>query len=266
MQANNHSRPPKMERFIYQKWIAYLFFTISLTFIAFISYHFHLEHHITDQYDISLVIGVIGLIINLIFLALLLALINNRKLQQEQYFELDMLYTLINESNDMVFILRLDNGAIQYANQTALNVLGYTFDEIRSIGIEGFRRPIEPSEAFSEHLQELKKARRLTDYAILMRKDGSEFMIEANVRAMNYGGTDYNIAIVRDITENESYNQKIIHTSMMLKEAQKLAKLGSWQFNQITNTTEWSDEVYEILEFDREQCTPGYEAFLDAVH
>ncbi|HEX5710161.1 MAG TPA: ATP-binding protein, partial [Sulfuricurvum sp.] len=100
----------------------------------------------------------------------------------------------------------------------------------------------------------------------LMRKDGSEFMIEANVRAMNYGGTEYNIAIVRDITENESYNQKIIHTSMMLKEAQKLAKLGSWQFNQITNTTEWSDEVYEILEFDREQCTPGYEAFLDAVH
>ena len=86
---------------------------------------------------------------------------------------------------------------------------------------------------------------RLTDYAIVTRKDGSEFPVEANVRAICHEGIDYNIAIVRDITENEAYNQKIAKTTMLLKEAQKLAKLGSWQLD--LRPMSWSGPMKSIL-------------------
>ncbi len=65
-------------------------------------------------------------------------------------------------------------------------------------------------------------------------------------------GIDYNIALVRDISESETYNQKIAKTSSILKEAQKLAKLGNWQLNLLTNELEWSDEIYTIFEIDPE--------------
>ncbi|HEX5623527.1 MAG TPA: ATP-binding protein, partial [Sulfuricurvum sp.] len=233
---------------------------------AFISYHFYLEHPLHTSYNLSLVIGSIGLTLNILFITIFLALINNRQQLKNQYGELRMLQQMIDESNDMVFILRLDNGHIEYVNKTAERLLGYTQPELRAIGIEGFRRPIKENEPFTEHLKELQKMGRLTDYAILTRKDGSEFTVEANVRAVNYNGIDYNIAIVRDITENEAYNQKIAKASMMLQEAQTLAKLGSWQFDQTANTLEWSDEIYEIFELDREKYIPSYETFLHAVH
>ncbi len=50
-----------------------------------------------------------------------------------------------------------------------------------------------------------------------------------------------------------------------LKEAQKLARLGSWQLDLHDHRLSWSDEMYRILEVDPDQ-TPSYQHFIDAVH
>ncbi|HEX5623964.1 MAG TPA: hypothetical protein VFX57_05950, partial [Sulfuricurvum sp.] len=65
--------------FLYQKPMAYLFFALSFVFIAFISYHFYLEHPLHTSYNLSLVIGSIGLTLNILFITIFLALINNRQ-------------------------------------------------------------------------------------------------------------------------------------------------------------------------------------------
>ncbi len=216
--------------------------------------------------DVSMIVAPIGVLLNLLLLMLHLAFIRSRNNLKETNNELHMLHTLIDESNDMVFILRIDNGTIEYINETAKKLLGYSLDEIRSIGIDGFRRPIKKSEPFAQHLNELKEKKRLTDYAILIRKDGSEFPIEANVRLVHYNGVDYNIAIVRDITENEAYTQKMSNITGYLNEAQKLAKLGSWNLNLTTYDLKWSDEIYEIFEINKDEHDPSYEGFLNAIH
>jgi PAS domain S-box-containing protein len=216
--------------------------------------------------DVSMIAAPLGLLLNILLLTVHLAFIRGRKNLKETNDELNMLHTLINESNDMVFIIRIDDGYVKYINQTATKMLGYTLEEIRTIGINSFRRPLKKDDSFAEHLEELKKAKRLIDYAILTRKDGSEFSIEANVRLVHYNGVDYNIALVRDITESAIYNQQIAKSSMLLNEAQKLAKLGSWRLNLLTNELEWSDEIYDIFEIDRELHDPTYEGFLNAIH
>jgi len=188
--------------------------------------------------------------------------ITERKKQLEALY---LSHQMIDSANDMAFMIRIDNGYIEYANKTAQNMTGYSLNEMRTIGIDGFRHPIK-DQSFLDHLQELKKIGRLTDYATITRKDGSTFPVEANVRAITHEGIDYNIAFVRDISENETYNQKIIKTSTILKEAQKLAKLGNWQLNLLTNELEWSDEIYTIFEIDPETHTPSYEGFLNAIH
>lgn len=119
----------------------------------------------------------------------------------EQVEEIRLFHTLVDNSHDMIFILRIDTGCIEYANKTAQENIGYTLDEMQQIGIDAMRRPIKEDETFLAHLQALKEAGQMTDYAIVMRRDGTEFPVEANVRSVHYHGTDYNIAIVRDITE-----------------------------------------------------------------
>jgi diguanylate cyclase (GGDEF)-like protein/PAS domain S-box-containing protein len=53
---------------------------------------------------------------------------------------------------------------------------------------------------------------------------------------------------------------------MRLNEAQRLAHLGSWELDVVTNELSWSDEIFRIFELDPAQFGASYEAFMDAVH
>lgn len=258
-----YDKPEKKNecRLLHKKTTAYTFFIFSTVFIAFIAYMFYQDHPVQ-----AYTIAAIGFILNIIVFIIFLSFIRNQNTLKTRQNEFEMLHTLIGESNDMVFIIRIEDGYVEYINQTSTKMLGYTLEEIRSIGIESFRRPLKKEDTFSEHLQELKKVGRLVDYAILTRKDGSEFPIEANVRVVHYDGVDYNIALVRDISETELYSQKLTKITKHLNEAQKIAKLGSWYLNLLTGELEWSDEIFELFELDPKMHEPTYEGFLNAIH
>jgi PAS domain S-box-containing protein len=51
-----------------------------------------------------------------------------------------------------------------------------------------------------------------------------------------------------------------------LREAQRLAHLGNWQWDVLSNRLEWSDEIYSIFDLQKHQFAGTYEAFLDRVH
>lgn len=54
--------------------------------------------------------------------------------------------------------------------------------------------------------------------------------------------------IAQDITASKHANEKMMRNEAMLKTAQKMAKLGSWRFDLLTNEVQWSDELYSIFE------------------
>lgn len=51
-----------------------------------------------------------------------------------------------------------------------------------------------------------------------------------------------------------------------LREAQQLARLGSWSLNLQTDEAVWSDEVYRIFEVDPARTKPSFKRFLEWVH
>ena len=51
-----------------------------------------------------------------------------------------------------------------------------------------------------------------------------------------------------------------------LKQAQRLAQLGSWEQDLTTQKIIWSDEIYRIFETEPSTFSPSYEAFLNLVH
>jgi diguanylate cyclase (GGDEF)-like protein/PAS domain S-box-containing protein len=55
-------------------------------------------------------------------------------------------------------------------------------------------------------------------------------------------------------------------SEIQLKEAQRLAHLGSWELDLTKNHLKWSDEIFRIFEIDPEQFSASYEAFREAIH
>lgn len=51
-----------------------------------------------------------------------------------------------------------------------------------------------------------------------------------------------------------------------LDEAQRLAKIGSWELDLVTNQLVWSDEIFRIFEIDKDRFPATYEGFLNTVH
>ena len=51
-----------------------------------------------------------------------------------------------------------------------------------------------------------------------------------------------------------------------LAEAQKLARIGSWEWDIPTNSVWWSDELFRIYGLDPGSIAPSYEKFLHYVH
>jgi len=62
------------------------------------------------------------------------------------------------------------------------------------------------------------------------------------------------VLYLRELQENEA----------RLSEAQRLAHIGSWEWDAIADTITWSEEYYRIYGFDPTQHPPGYEEHLKA--
>ncbi|MEO6229712.1 MAG: ATP-binding protein [Ferruginibacter sp.] len=51
-----------------------------------------------------------------------------------------------------------------------------------------------------------------------------------------------------------------------LNDAQHLALIGSWEWNIVDNTIEWSDELYRIFGMSKEKFEANYENYLNCIH
>ncbi|BFM40333.1 PAS domain S-box protein [Synechocystis sp. LKSZ1] len=54
--------------------------------------------------------------------------------------------------------------------------------------------------------------------------------------------------------------------SQRFREAQRIAKVGSWELDLLSNRLYWSEEVFRIFEVDPSQFDASYETFLNLVH
>jgi len=70
----------------------------------------------------------------------------------------------------------------------------------------------------------------------------------------------------RDITSRKKAEEELKKKDQLLENAQRIAHLGSWNWNIITNELVWSDEVYRIFRLSKEEFGATYDAFLERVH
>lgn len=68
-----------------------------------------------------------------------------------------------------------------------------------------------------------------------------------------------------DIERSDSENS-LRRSEAGLAEAQRIAHLGNWDWNIVTNELRWSDEIYRIFGLKPQEFGATYDAFLSSVH
>jgi len=98
------------------------------------------------------------------------------------------------------------------------------------------------------------------------RKDGSEITVELSIGTIDAGGNRQFSAFIRDVTEREERERELLEHRVRLAEAQRIAKLGFWDWDVAKNEMQISKEKIEL--YDRPDLTSpiSFETFLNIVH
>jgi PAS domain S-box-containing protein len=70
----------------------------------------------------------------------------------------------------------------------------------------------------------------------------------------------------RDVTDRKRAEEEVVLREQRLAEAQRIAHLGSWEWDMVYDELSWSDEVYRIFGLQPQEFDASYEAFLSSVH
>jgi diguanylate cyclase (GGDEF)-like protein/PAS domain S-box-containing protein len=97
------------------------------------------------------------------------------------------------------------------------------------------------------------------------RKDGTTFPAQLTFSHVTLEG-EFEITIVRDLTEQQRVEDELRRTRDRLAEAQRVARIGSWEWDIPANKVTWSDELFRIYGLEPRELEPNYEEFLGRVH
>ena len=104
------------------------------------------------------------------------------------------------------------------------------------------------------------------EFAVEIMKDGAwDYVLKDRLQRLPN-------AILNAINKHQletEYQRKlndIIKNEALMKEAERLARFGSWEVDLITEVHRWSDENYRILGYEVGEVTPSFDNFLNRVH
>jgi len=161
-------------------------------------------------------------------------------------------------------------GRIREANKRAVELFGYEHGELEGMKVESlmperyrnWHRGIR-DESFNDPVR-----RPFMDDKefVAETKDGKEIPIEISLNYTVRGNEPQAITTLRDISQRKESEDIVRHNAGILKKAQQIANLGSWEWDIETNTIIWSDEMFHIFGLEPQSFEPTYDAFLDAIH
>jgi len=153
----------------------------------------------------------------------------------------------VKESPDLICIADT-NAYFKVVNEGFTKVLGYSREELLSRPFLEFIHQ-DDLEKTLEVVKKMTRNHPAVDFENrYIKKNGKTVFLQwkANLHTAN----NLIYAIARDVTEIRKTQEKLLSSEKSLNEAQKIAKIGSWDFNLMTQELNWSNELYEIFELD----------------
>ncbi|WP_221392529.1 PAS domain S-box protein [Dyadobacter sp. NIV53] len=160
------------------------------------------------------------------------------------------------------WIYDLESRYILEVNEAAIAQYGFSRDEfmnmtVGDLGLESkWTKPESNGVRSSDH----------TEIITHRRKNGTQIKVEISRSFYSYLGKDCLIVVSNDVTVREDALKKVKENEARLINAQKIAKLGSWQRNWDGDGLYWSDEMYNIWEVSKDSFQINFDNVIEMIH
>ncbi len=162
-------------------------------------------------------------------------------------------------------VLVLDQGArIRFANAHVVHLFRYAQAEFIDQTTEFFFPAGLCAQGSLTVSQWLGRAEAPVPAASLdargVRKDGMRLDLLLRRSALTAGEQPLTLCVIQEVHDIPAV-RGLEFTENRLNEAQRIARIGSWSWNLANDTHWWSDELYRLLQLDREVEARPYERF-----
>ena len=180
------------------------------------------------------------------------------------------LQRVIDSSMDAVIVTD-EQGMVEEWNPAAENMFGWSYETVIKQPIHDLIIPEEFREAHLQGIQKLTsekktqfKAKRIESTAL--HRDGHTFPVELAMTSIFTGNGWVFNAFVRDLSEIKNTEELIKKHNVILRETQRIAKLGYWELDLLHGSLEWSDEIFRIFALEPATSRPSYGLFMNIIH
>jgi PAS domain S-box-containing protein len=174
---------------------------------------------------------------------------------------------LLRHINDAVLATD-DQFRITAWNRAAENIYGWTAAEVMGRGADEVLRAGLSAEQQAEAKELLAEKSSFRSERIHARKNGELVYVEVNTIALtdSRGKATGYVTVNRDITERKRAEEALRENERLLSESQRVGHVGSWSYNLITNSLQYSDEMYRLFDISPLEIPHTSEGFLNLVY
>jgi PAS domain S-box-containing protein len=153
-------------------------------------------------------------------------------------------------------------------NDRMTELTGYTMAEVNRIGWFEAVYPNSARRALAlDRLSRLWAGQDLgQEERTITRKDGTERVITISTRRLESEQGLAFVALMTDVTDRRAAEAARRQSEARLAEAQRVAQLGSWEWDVRTGLVWWSDELYRRYGKDPATFRPTVEEYMAIVH
>jgi len=158
-------------------------------------------------------------------------------------------------------IVTNEEGNFVEVNDMVCNITGYTREELLEKSIATISSPDSVNEALISFGELKKKGRSAAETEFVTRSGEIRFW---EVTATKLSKDRY-LGFLIDTTERRRADEALKKSEKTLSKAQEIAHIGSWEWNLKTKQLKWSDEMYQIFNYDPDKEI-SLNAFRNKIH
>lgn len=193
------------------------------------------------------------------------------KAQEELEESKEYFRSLIENAQDIITVLD-EEGTVHYDTPSVYRILGYNRRELVGSNVFDFIHKEDKKEVEHAFLDTLRNSGKVVTVQFrFQHKNGSWVYLESIAKYVpdTPKGPVF-IVNSRDVTKRHEHLRKLNEQRIKLAEAQRIAKVGSWEWNFNANDDEseleWSDELFRIFDLAPEEFDHQYETYISHVH
>ncbi len=187
--------------------------------------------------------------------------------RRDEERERQALAALVRASTDAIIGKDLD-GVITSWNRGAERIYGYSADEAIGHSIE-LLVPKDRRGELSAIMEQIRHGEAIEIVETQrIREDGSRIAVSLTISPVRDASGEVIGAstVARDISRRKLAERMLEDERRQLAEAQRLARVGSWEFDPASGQWRWSVQQFRNLGFDPSDAVPSLEQVLERVH